>query len=74
LVDAPGPPPAGGHASYDELPYPSIPKVWSHPNRMATQARLYGLNPPPIRRCRVLELGCADGGNLLPMAVALPDS
>jgi len=41
---------------------------------MATQARLYGLNPPPIRRCRVLELGCADGGNLLPMAVALPDS
>ncbi|MFT3788164.1 MAG: class I SAM-dependent methyltransferase [Tepidisphaeraceae bacterium] len=26
------------------------------------------------RRCRVLELGCCDGGNLLPMAEQLPDA
>jgi SAM-dependent methyltransferase len=32
------------------------------------------MRPAPVDRCRVLELGCADGGNLLPMAVALPDS
>jgi SAM-dependent methyltransferase len=25
-------------------------------------------------RCRVLELGCGDGGNLIPMALALPDA
>jgi SAM-dependent methyltransferase len=25
-----------------------------------------------VDRCRVLELGCGDGGNLVPMAVALP--
>src|SRR5436190_10239929 len=74
LVDEPGRSQAAGPTSYDELPYPSVPKVWSHPDRLATIARLYGLHPPPIRRCRVLELGCADGGNLLPMAVALPDS
>ena len=27
-----------------------------------------------IRRCRVLELGCASGGNLIPMAMDFPDS
>jgi SAM-dependent methyltransferase len=25
-----------------------------------------------VERCRVLEVGCGDGGNLIPMAVALP--
>src|SRR5918911_997598 len=59
--------------SYDELPYPSVPKRWTHPDRLATLAQLYGMEPPPVERCRVLELGCSDGGNLLPMAVALPD-
>jgi SAM-dependent methyltransferase len=33
---------------------------------------LFGLEPPPVGRCRVLELGCGDGGNLAPMALALP--
>ncbi len=28
----------------------------------------------PIARCRVLELGCAGGGNLIPMASHLPQS
>jgi SAM-dependent methyltransferase len=27
-----------------------------------------------VQRCRVLELGCGDGGNLVPMALALPDA
>jgi methyltransferase-like protein/SAM-dependent methyltransferase len=30
--------------------------------------------PAPVERCRVLELGCASGANLLPMAEALPGS
>ena len=37
-------------------------------------ARLFGLRPPPVEGCRVLELGCGDGGNLLPIAYALPGS
>ena len=37
-------------------------------------ARLFGMDPPPAERCRVLELGCATGGNLMPMAERLPDS
>jgi len=35
---------------------------------------LYGLNPPSVEMCRVLEVGCGDGNNLVPMAVSLPQS
>lgn len=58
--------------SYDEVPYESFPFVQTHPDRLATLAHLFGLSPPALERCSVLELGCAAGGNLLPMAVALP--
>lgn len=37
-------------------------------------ARLLGRQPAPIANCRVLEIGCAAGGNLLPMAYSLPDA
>ena len=32
------------------------------------------MSPVPVERCRVLELGCGDGANLLPMAYGLPGS
>jgi SAM-dependent methyltransferase len=60
--------------SYDELPYPSQAFVQTHPDRLATLARIFGLQPPAVDHCRVLELGCAAGGNLIPMAYALPGS
>jgi methyltransferase-like protein/SAM-dependent methyltransferase len=60
--------------SYDQVPYPSLAYVQSHPDRLATWATLLGQNPKPIDRCRVLELGCASGGNLIPMAYGLPGS
>lgn len=60
--------------SYDALPYPSLPLSQTHPERLATQATLLGMTPVPVERCRVLELGCASGGNLLPMAMLLPNS
>jgi SAM-dependent methyltransferase len=59
-------------AAYDALPYTSLPFAQSHPDRLATLAHLFGMTPAPLQRCRVLELGCASGGNLLPMAEALP--
>lgn len=59
---------------YDALPYPSLPVAQTHPERLATAATLLGMKPAPVDRCRVLELGCASGGNLLPMAAALPGS
>ncbi len=44
------------------------------PDQLAAVARLFGMQPPPIDECRVLELGFASGGNLIPMADRLPES
>ena len=60
--------------SYDLAPYPRLSHFFSHPEKAATLAYLLGLTPPPVEHCRVLELGCASGGNLIPMAVAYPGS
>ncbi len=60
--------------SYDELPYTNNAFAATHPVRLATVATLHGLTPPDPRQCRVLELGCGRGGNLLPMAETLPES
>jgi len=58
--------------TYDELPYINRAFPQTHPDRLATLARLFGLEPPDIGTCRVLELGCASGDNLIPMALELP--
>jgi methyltransferase-like protein len=60
--------------SYDEVPYTSYPFPQTHPSHLAVIATLFGLQPPSPKRCRVLELGCAAGGNLMPMAESLPES
>ena len=63
-----------GLTAYDRVPYPGHPFAQTHPDRLATVATLFGLDPAHPARCRLLELGCGDGGNLVPMAYALPDS
>src|SRR6185295_8664840 len=60
--------------SYDTMPYPTGTYPQTHPDRLATIATLFGMTPAAPDRCRVLELGCGDGGNLIPMAFALPES
>lgn len=60
--------------SYDEVPYPGAALAETHPSNLAVTATLFGLNPALPSRCRVLELGCSTGGNLLPMAELLPQS
>lgn len=60
--------------SYDEMPYDGIALRSTHPDSLATLAVLFGMQPAPVERCRVLELGCATGINLLAMAAALPQS
>ena len=59
---------------YDQVPYPSLAHVQTHPDRLATIATLFGLQTAPVERCRVLELGCGDGMNLISMAHGLPQS
>lgn len=61
-------------ASYAAVPFPSDPIPQTHPRRLATEARLFGLDPAPVETARVLELGCGSGGNLLPMAEGLRDA
>jgi SAM-dependent methyltransferase len=60
--------------AYDAVTYPGSPFSQTHPDRLATIAALYGLPAAPPERCRVLELGCGNGGNLIPMACVLPES
>src|SRR5450759_5278696 len=57
---------------YDEVLYPNAPFAQTHPDRLATLAILFGMAPAPINRCRVLELGCGDGENLIPIAFENP--
>jgi SAM-dependent methyltransferase len=61
-------------ATYNSLPYPCEPLPQTHPDLMAVMATLQGMTPAPIDGCRVLEIGCGDGTNLLPMAMLYPQS
>jgi SAM-dependent methyltransferase len=60
--------------SYDQVPYASAPFAQTHPDRLATIAAIFGVAHPSLERCRVLELGCAAGGNLIPLAEQLPQA
>ncbi len=63
------------HSSdYDEFPYPSFPFPLTHPDHLAVLATLFGLTPVPPARARVLELGGASGGNLIPLALVYPQA
>jgi methyltransferase-like protein/predicted O-methyltransferase YrrM len=59
---------------YDLVPYESCPHPATHIAHLHSIGRLFGMAPADLRRCRVLELGSAAGGNLIPMAIEYPDS
>jgi methyltransferase-like protein/2-polyprenyl-3-methyl-5-hydroxy-6-metoxy-1,4-benzoquinol methylase len=59
-------------SAYDEIPYISFPYQQSHPDRLSAIARLLGIEAPKIETARILELGCAAGNNLIPMAENIP--
>ncbi len=55
-------------SSFDALPYRHGAIPATHPARLGAIARLLGHGAAPPDRCRVLELGCGEGMNLLPLA------
>lgn len=57
---------------YDELPYGQRAFPEAHPDRMFLAARAHGRTPPPVEGARILELGCGEGGHLVPMSARLP--
>ena len=58
--------------SYDDIPYPTAVFPQATPDRLATVARLHGLDPPDIATARILEIGGGDALNLLAVAAAYP--
>jgi SAM-dependent methyltransferase len=60
--------------AYDSVPYPGHVHTYTHPNRIAAVARLFGIDAPIVATARVLEIGCGDGGNLISIAYTLPRS
>ncbi len=60
------------HNTYDEVPYESYPYTLTDPYHLRTLAVLFGMEPQAVENARILELGCAAGGNLIPHAVNYP--
>ena len=60
--------------STDPAPREPRPLQMTQPDVLAVTAALAGLSPVSVTNCRVLELGCSVGGNLLPIAQGLPES
>ncbi len=65
---------AGQAQRYDEVVYPQLVYHWSHPRSVGAMAALFGIDPAPPERCRVLGIGCGTGANLLSMAFEHPGS
>lgn len=61
-------------SAYDEVLYPPGVHIHTQLDRLATVGRLRGMRPAPVDNCRVLELGCGVGTNLIAMAINWPDS
>lgn len=59
---------------YDVVEYPHRPFSQTNPDRLAVLAMLFGMEPALPSKCRVLELGCGSGGNLIPLADLYPES
>lgn len=72
MTDASHDPIGALRADYDETPYVSNSFPQSAPGTLAAVAHLFGLEPPAVASARVLEIGCAAGGNILPFAATHP--
>lgn len=60
--------------SYDSFLYVSKPFSSTNINNLQAKAKLYGLNPTPLKGARILELGASCGGNLIPQALYYPEA
>lgn len=60
--------------SYNALPYANFVFPLTHPLRISATLSYHGYRHRSLRGARVLEVGCAAGGNLIPMADSLPET
>jgi SAM-dependent methyltransferase len=61
-------------AAYTRKPYKTYARKECDPSRLGAIARLYGLETALPSACRMAELGCGSGGNLIPLAERYPGS
>jgi len=61
-------------AAYEDFQYENLAFRNTHPDWLGTVGRIFGMQPARADACRVLELGCGPGGNLVPLAELLPGS
>src|SRR5699024_12376056 len=59
---------------YARTPYFFNVFQWSAQCYVGAAAHLYGIQSPPVANARILELGCAAGGNCVPIASLYPDA
>lgn len=57
-----------------KLLYTSQPFAFSQPASLAALGALYGIETEPVETARILELGCASGGNIIPLAARFPNA
>lgn len=55
-------------------PYRTYARKETHPARLGALSRLSGIGAASAAQCSVLEIGCGDGGNIIPLATAYPES
>jgi len=60
--------------TYDALPYEDYAHPEATPDHLAAVAWMLGHPAAPPTRARVLEIGCATGSHLLPLAEAFPEA
>jgi len=60
--------------TYDQVPYTSRAFAVTHPEHLRAMGTLFGMSPTSPTHARVLELGSAAGGNILPVACTYPDA
>ncbi len=60
--------------SYDDVPYDSKVFHYTQPEHVAAVGVLLGVDAVPLENARVLEIGCASGGNLVSFAAKYPNS
>jgi trans-aconitate methyltransferase len=54
--------------------YLSLPIRYTQPQSLAAVAAIFGHEAPHAHSARVLELGCASGGNIIPLAARFPEA
>ncbi|HEY8243193.1 MAG TPA: class I SAM-dependent methyltransferase [Casimicrobiaceae bacterium] len=65
---------AGLKAAYEDIAYVGRPNHHSHPDRLAAIASLFGHAAADPSHARILEVGCGDAANILPMAAQFPEA